>query len=173
MDSDGLRAEAGQVGEICARGDPVMLGYWNRPEETAAALLDGWLHTGDMGYLDDDGFLFVADRLKDMIVTGGENVFSAEVESALQRHPEVAECAVIGIPSDKWGEQVHAIVRRAADSTIDESTLVAHCATLIARFKCPKSIDFRTEPLPLSAVGKVLKADLRRETRPTVVSREV
>ena len=173
VDNDGVSAEAGQVGEICARGDPVMLGYWNRPEETAAALQDGWLHTGDMGYLDDDGFLFVADRLKDMIVTGGENVFSAEVEGALLRHPDVEECAVIGVPSDKWGEQVHAIVRPSAGSTIDEPTLVAHCATLIARFKCPKSIEFRTAPLPLSAVGKVLKADLRRENRPVAIPKEV
>lgn len=121
--SDGSLAEP-DPGEICVRGDPVMLGYWQRPDETAAALQDGWLHTGDIGYLDDDGFLFVADWLKDMIVTGGENVFSAEVESALLRHPDVAECAVIGVPSEVWGEQVHAIVRRMPGSVIEDKALM-------------------------------------------------
>lgn len=161
IDTAGGSVGAGEVGEICVRGDSVMLGYWNRPVETAAALQAGWLHTGDGGSLDADGFLFIADRLKDMIVTGGENVFSAEVEGAMLRHPEVAECAVVGIPSEKWGEQVHAVVRRITGSSVDEAALITHCSTLIARFKCPKTIEFRNEPLPLSAVGKVLKAQLR------------
>jgi len=173
IDGTGALVETGQLGEVCARGDSVMLGYWNRPEETAAALQDGWLRTGDAGYFNGDGFLFIADRLKDMIVTGGENVFSAEVEGALLRHAEVAECAVVGVPSEMWGEQVHAVVRRVPGSTIDAHALIAHCATLIARFKCPKSIEFRVEPLPLSAVGKVLKAELRRGSRPNTASERV
>lgn len=171
--ADGTLADSGEPGEICAKGDSIMLGYWNRPDETAIALRDGWLQTGDIGYFDIDGFLFVADRLKDMIVTGGENVFSAEVEGALLRHPDVAECAVIGVPSETWGEQIHAIVRRVPNAVVDAPTLIAHCATLIARFKCPKSIEFRLEPLPLSAVGKVLKTELRRHGEPTTSTGKV
>ena len=101
---------AGTVGEIAVRGDNVMMGYWERPEETAKAVIDGWMHTGDGGYMDEDGFVYVVDRVKDMIISGGENVYSAEVENALAQHPAVAQCAVIGIPSERWGEQVHAIV---------------------------------------------------------------
>ena len=100
----------GTVGEIAVRGDNVMMGYWERPEETAKAVIDGWMHTGDGGYMDEDGFVYVVDRVKDMIISGGENVYSAEVENALAQHPSVAQCAVIGIPSERWGEQVHAIV---------------------------------------------------------------
>lgn len=159
--ADGLVVPQGSTGELEVRGDSVMLGYWQRPAETAEAFHDGWLRTGDMAWFDDDGFLYIADRLKDMIITGGENVFSSEVENALLRHDEVTECAVFGIPSERWGETVHAVVRRAADSTIDEAGLIAHCSMLIARFKCPKSIAFRSEPLPLSGVGKTLKTELR------------
>ena len=101
----------GTVGEICGRGENVMLGYWNQPELTARTLRNGWLHTGDGGRMDEDGYVYVVDRVKDMIISGGENVYSAEVENAIYQHPAVAECAVIGIPHDKWGEQVHAIVR--------------------------------------------------------------
>jgi long-chain acyl-CoA synthetase len=161
LDPEGRRLPPGRTGEICVRGDNVMLGYWNRPEETAAALAGGWLHTGDAGHLDADGFLFIVDRLKDMVVTGGENVFTAEVENALARHPAVAECAVIGVPDERWGERVHAVVRLREGAAADEAALVAHCAALIARYKCPKSVEFRAEPLPLSAVGKVLKTALR------------
>ena len=104
------RCRRGTVGEIAVRGDNVMMGYWERPEETAKAVIDGWMHTGDGGYMDEDGFVYVVDRVKDMIISGGENVYSAEVENALAQHPAVAQCAVIGIPSERWGEQVHAIV---------------------------------------------------------------
>jgi long-chain acyl-CoA synthetase len=152
---------AGGVGEVCVRGDNVMLGYWRQPQETELALRNGWLRTGDAGYLDDDGFLYIVDRQKDMIVTGGENVFSAEVEATLFRHAAILECAVIGIPDDKWGEQVHAIVRLRPGSSVTDADLISHCAGFIARFKCPKGITFRADPLPVSAVGKVLKAELR------------
>ncbi len=153
----------GEVGEICVRGDNVMLGYWNQPGVTEQALRGGWLHTGDGGRLDEDGVLFVVDRVKDMIVSGGENVYSAETEQAIYAHPAVAECAVIGIPHDTWGEEVHAIVRLKKGATTTESELIDHCKTLIAAFKCPKSIEFREEPLPLSGAGKILKKDLRAE----------
>jgi long-chain acyl-CoA synthetase len=150
---DGSKLKTGAVGEVCLRGDMVMRGYWNRPEETAKALADGWLHTGDAGWLDDDGLLFIVDRLKDMIVSGGENVYSAEVETALMSHPAVLECAVFGIPDDQWGEAVHAVIRLSDGEHADAETLRAHCATRIARYKCPGSITLHSTPLPRSAIG--------------------
>ena len=150
-----------QSGEICARGPNVMQGYWRNDEATAETLRGGWLHTGDVGYFDDEGYLYVVDRVKDMIVSGGENVYSTEVESALYRHPAVLECAVIGIPCGQWGESVHAIVRLRADCTVTELALQEHCKALIAGYKCPRSIEWRSEPLPLTAAGKILKRDLR------------
>jgi len=151
----------GQVGEILVRGAGFMLGYWNQPDLTAEALRGGWMHTGDGGRIDELGLVYVVDRLKDMIVTGGENVYSGEVESALARFPGVAQCAVIGVPDERWGERVHAIVvpRPGAQVAVDE--VMSHCRGLIAGYKCPKSIELRTEPLPLSAAGKVLKHVLR------------
>jgi len=152
----------GTVGEIAVRGDNVMMGYWERPEETAKAIIDGWMHTGDGGYMDEDGFIYVVDRVKDMIISGGENVYSAEVENALAQHPAVAQCAVIGIPSERWGEQVHAIVvaKPGAKATPDE--LMEHCKTLIAGYKCPRSVEVTDKPLPLSGAGKILKRELRK-----------
>ncbi len=161
LDEDGAEVAPGVVGEICARGPNVMLGYWRQPELTAETLRDGWLHTGDGGYMDEDGFLYVVDRLKDMIITGGENVFSAEVENALYQHAAVLECAVIAIPDDKWGERVHAIVRLKPDMAASEDELVAHCRSLIAGYKVPRSFAFRAEALPLSGAGKILKTELR------------
>jgi len=161
----------GEVGEVQVRGENVTRGYWNKPAETDEALRDGWYLTGDLGWLDDEGFLFLVDRSKDMIVTGGENVYSAEVEEALYRHPAVAEAAVIAIPSERWGESVHAVVSVAGGRTVSADELMAHCATLIAGYKVPKSVDIRSDPLPRTAVGKILKRDLRepywegRETR--------
>ena len=152
----------GQVGEIVVRGPIVMKGYWRRPELTAQTLRGGWMHTGDAGYFDDEGFLFVADRIKDMIISGGENVYSVEVENAICSHPDVSQCAVIGIPDQRWGEAVHAIVvPRAGVATLSADSIVMHCRTLIAGYKCPRSIDLRDEPLPLSSVNKVDKAVLR------------
>ena len=120
-----------------------MVGYWNKPDATAAALVDGWYHTGDLGYQDDDGFVYLVDRAKDMIVSGGENVYSTEVEEALAKHPAVLEVAVFGVPHERWGEAVHAVV--VPRDAVDAATLIAHCRTLIADYKVPKAIDIRTE----------------------------
>jgi acyl-CoA synthetase (AMP-forming)/AMP-acid ligase II len=162
VDDQDQEVPPGTVGEIVARGGNVMMGYWNRPEETAAALRDGWMHTGDGGYLDAEGYLFVVDRIKDMIVTGGENVYSVEVENALAKHPAVAACAVIGVPDPDWGERVHAVVVLAAGHSGDQlaEQLRGHVKTLIAGYKAPRTVDF-TDALPLSGAGKILKRELR------------
>lgn len=139
----------------------MMQGYWGRETETREAFRDGWLRSGDVGYVDDGGYLFIVDRLKDMIVSGGENVYSAEVENALSRHPAVASCAVIGIPSERWGEQVHAVVVVRDGAQVTEIELRDHCKEYIAGYKCPASVEFR-DGLPLSAAGKLLKHELRR-----------
>lgn len=161
VDPDGQPVPTGETGEIVVRGPNVMLGYWHKPEQTAEAVRDGWMHTGDAGYLDEDGFLFVVDRIKDMIITGGENVYSAEVENALARHEAVQACAIIGIPSERWGESVHAFVVLVPGASAGGDELGEHCKQLIAGYKCPRSFDFVDE-LPLSGPGKVLKADLRK-----------
>jgi long-chain acyl-CoA synthetase len=161
-DANDEECPPGVVGEVCGRGPNVMLGYWKQPDLTAHTLRNGWLHTGDGGYLDQDGFLYIVDRMKDMIISGGENVYSAEVENALHRHTAVAECAVIGVPDQKWGERVHAIVRLKAGQEAGADELIAHCHGLIAGYKCPRSLEFRQEPLPLSGAGKILKTDLRK-----------
>jgi acyl-CoA synthetase (AMP-forming)/AMP-acid ligase II len=152
----------GVAGEIQVRGETMMSGYWNRPEETAVALRGGWMHTGDVGVMDDRGYVTIVDRLKDMIVTGGENVYSVEVEGALATHPGVAGCAVVGRPDEKWGEAIHAVIVPAAGVHVDEAQLTAHCRSLIAGYKVPRSFEFRAS-LPLSAAGKILKHELRRE----------
>ncbi|MEJ8858185.1 AMP-binding protein [Variovorax robiniae] len=162
VDDEMNEVPRGTVGEIVARGATVMLGYWNKPEQTRSAIVDGWLRSGDAGYMDEEGFVFIVDRLKDMIVSGGENVFSAEVENALARHPAVLECAVIGIPHAQWGESVHAELRLRDGFEVDEEALGIHCAELIAGYKRPRSFNFRTEPLPLSAAGKIIKNELRK-----------
>lgn len=162
LDLDDREAPRGTVGEICGRGDNVMIGYWKQPELTARTLRNGWLHTGDGGYMDEDGYVYVVDRLKDMIISGGENVYSAEVEQALYQHAGVAECAVIGVPDETWGERVHAIVRLKAGATANAEDLIVHCAGLIAGFKCPRSVAFTPDPLPLSGAGKILKGELRK-----------
>jgi long-chain acyl-CoA synthetase len=161
QDDDGTILPPGETGEVCARAGNFMKEYWNRPEETAAAFRDGWYHTGDAGYLDADGYLYLVDRVKDMIVTGGENVYSAEVENALSTHPGVEQVAVIGIPSEQWGEAVHAIVVPTEGSSPTEAELIAHAKERIAGFKVPKSVELRSEPLPLSGALKVLKRELR------------
>ena len=160
VDDLGQEVPRGMVGEIIARGPNVMQGYWNKPELTAATVRDGWMHTGDGGRMDEDGFITVVDRMKDMIKTGGENVYSAEVENALAKHPGVAASAVIAIPSEQWGEAVHAVVVLNRGQVISVAELIAHCKTLIAGYKCPRSIDF-ADALPLSGAGKVLKTKLR------------
>jgi long-chain acyl-CoA synthetase len=151
----------GEVGELWTRSEQNMVGYWNKPEETAKSITaDGWLKTGDAGYLDVEGFLFLTDRVKDMIVSGGENVYPAEVENALASHPSIAEVAVIGVPSEKWGETVKALVVLREGHEGDPASIIAHAKSLLAGYKCPTSVDF-IGVLPRNPSGKVLKKDLR------------
>jgi long-chain acyl-CoA synthetase len=161
QDEDGNIVPNGVPGEVCARSGNFMIGYWKKDDATQEAFRGDWYHTGDAGYLTDDGYLFLVDRVKDMIVTGGENVYSSEVENALASHPAVLQVAVIGIPSEQWGEAVHAIVVLREGVTATEEELIAHTRDSIAGYKVPKSVQFRAEPLPLSGAMKVLKKDLR------------
>jgi long-chain acyl-CoA synthetase len=161
LDAEDKEVPRGTVGEICVSGDVVMQGYWERPEETARALVDGWMHTGDGGTMDQDGFVYIVDRIKDMIVTGGENVYSAEVENVVAQFPAVAQCAVIGIPSERWGESVHAVVVPRPGASIEPDALIAFCHERIAGYKCPRSVEVREKPMPMSGAGKILKRDLR------------
>jgi acyl-CoA synthetase (AMP-forming)/AMP-acid ligase II len=161
VDGDDREVPRGTVGEVVARGDHVMLGYWNKPDETAVALRGGWMHTGDGGYMNDEGYVFIVDRVKDMIITGGENVYSAEVENALAQHPAVAACAVIGVPDPRWGERVHAVVVLRPGESVTPEELSGHCKALIANYKVPRSAEF-VEALPMSGAGKVLKRELRK-----------
>jgi long-chain acyl-CoA synthetase len=158
---DGSPIDGEGIGEIQLRGPHVMAGYWQRPELTAAAMPDGWYRTGDLGERDADGHLFIAGRKKDMIITGGENVYPTEVENALAAHPSVAEVAVFGIPSERWGEEVRAAVVLRAGATAGEAELLAFCRERIGGYKVPKAIDFRTESLPTTGPGKVAKHLLR------------
>ena len=162
VDEQDQDVATGAVGEILLRGPIVSPGYWRRPEESVRTFRDGWLHTGDAGKLDADGYLYVVDRVKDMIVSGGENVYSAEVENALAQHPAVSTAAVIGIPSEQWGEAVHAVVVLRAGATADDAALKAHCRQLVAAYKTPKSFEF-VDALPLTAAGKVSKSLLREK----------
>ena len=163
-DESGHEVPTGTDGEVWARGANFMREYWRMPEQTEAVFTDGWYRTGDAGHVDREGYLFLVDRVKDMIVTGGENVYSVEVENALSTHPSVAQVAVIGIPHDTWGEQVHAVVVLAGDVEAGdelEQTLRDHARSAIAGYKLPKSFEFRSEPLPLSGALKPLKRELR------------
>jgi long-chain acyl-CoA synthetase len=161
QDENGRHLAAGETGEVCVRGGNFMREYWKKPEETTEAFKGGWYHTGDAGYLDAQGYLYLVDRVKDMIVTGGENVYTSEVENALAKHPAVAQVAVIGIPDDKWGEAVHAVVVPYPGASVTPDELIAHARGLIAGYKVPKSIELRASPLPLSGAMKVLKRELR------------
>lgn len=160
VDAAGAEVPRGTVGEITIRGPGVMTGYWGKPDLTAAALAGGWMHSGDGGYMDDDGYVFIVDRLKDMIVTGGENVYSAEVENAIAQHPAVAQCAVIGIPSEQWGEAVHAVIVAKPGASVSAEEIREHCRQRIASYKCPRSAELRSA-LPVSGAGKILKNKLR------------
>jgi acyl-CoA synthetase (AMP-forming)/AMP-acid ligase II len=151
----------GTVGEIVCRGANVMLGYWNRPDETAKALRNGWMHTGDGAYMDDKGYVHIVDRMKDMIISGGENVYSTEVENAIAVHPSVAACAVIGVPDPQWGERVHAVIVPRPGCTTNPTEIREHCRILIAGYKVPRSCEF-VGALPVSPAGKVLKHELRK-----------
>jgi long-chain acyl-CoA synthetase len=152
-----------EIGEIHISGPHVMAGYWRRPEATQAAMPDGWYRTGDLGAHDADGHLFIVGRKKDMIITGGENVYPTEVENALAAHPSVAEVAVFGVPSERWGEEVRAAVVLRAGATAEEAELLQFCRDRIGGYKVPKAIDFHTEPLPMTGPGKVAKSQLRAE----------
>jgi long-chain acyl-CoA synthetase len=158
---DGTRCGPGEPGEIFARGPNIMLGYWNRPEETAKALQNGWYATGDVAYADGNSYLYIVDRAKDMIISGGENVYTTEVENALYAHPGVLETAVFGIPHPSWGEAVHAEVVPKAGVELTADDMIAHCRTLIAGYKLPRSVHIRSDPLPKSGAGKILKKDMR------------
>ncbi|MGH8659587.1 MAG: acyl-CoA synthetase [Gammaproteobacteria bacterium] len=161
VDGEGHEVPSGTIGEIITRGPHVMHGYWNKPAETAQALRGGWMYTGDAGYMDDEGFVYVVDRVKDMIITGGENVYSVEVENAIYQHPSVAMCAVIGIPSEEWGEAIHAVVFCKEGCSVSVAELIAHCKERLVGYKCPRTVDIRQAPLPLSGAGKILKTELR------------
>ncbi|MFO7997217.1 MAG: AMP-binding protein, partial [Dehalococcoidia bacterium] len=159
-DDKGDDVGPGEVGEITVRSKHIMAEYWHKPEETRETIINGWLHTGDMGYYDEEGYIYIADRKKDMIISGGENVYPREVEEILYRHPAVLEAAVIGIPDPYWVEKVHAVVatKKGASATAEE--LVAFCKKHIAGYKVPKTVEFM-DSLPKNAAGKILKKELR------------
>jgi long-chain acyl-CoA synthetase len=161
VDDQGNDVQPGEVGEIVARGPNIMQGYWNKPEETAAAFRQGWFCTGDLATVDEEQFIFMVDRKKDMIITGGENVYSTEVENALYQHPAVLEAAVIGVPDDRWGEAVLALVVLKPHAAASDVDLIEHCRGLIAHYKCPRRVEICQAPFPKSGSGKILKASLR------------
>ncbi len=161
VDDSGRAIDAGQHGELAARGANVMRGYWSNPEETALAFRDGLFRTGDLGYQDEAGYFYILDRLKDMIVTGGENVYSGEVEAVISQHPAVRETAVFGIPDPQWGELVMACVVVKSERTLTAAELTAHCRRSLARYKIPRRIEFSENELPKSGSGKILKRILR------------
>jgi long-chain acyl-CoA synthetase len=159
----GVDVAPGTVGEIWINGPTIVRGYYNNPEATAAAFTDGWFHTGDLGYVDEDGFVHVVDRVKDVVIRGGENVYAAEVEAALFEHPDIADAAVVGVPHSSLGEAVAAVVARRPGSDLDAEAVRAHVAERLAAFKVPSVVDFRDAGLPRTATGKVLKRQLRDE----------
>jgi acyl-CoA synthetase (AMP-forming)/AMP-acid ligase II len=160
LDDTGKPLPQGETGEICVRSDVVMMGYYKQPDKTAETIIDGWLHTGDLGHIDTEGFLHITDRKKDVIITGGFNVYPSEVEQVLWSHPAVLDCAVIGVPDDKWGEAVKAVVELKPDAQATPDELIALCKAQVGSVKAPKSVDFIAS-LPRSPVGKVLKKDIR------------
>jgi long-chain acyl-CoA synthetase len=161
QDEHGAPLARGKEGEVCAKGGNFLREYWHRPEQTEQVMRGGWYHTGDVGHIDADGYVYLVDRLNDMIVSGGENVYSIEVENAISTHPAVAQVAVIGIPHPVWGEQVHAIVVLRPGCSATDREIMDHAKESIAAYKVPKTIDFRTEPLPMSGALKPLKRELR------------
>ena len=158
----GVTLKIDEGGEVLARSNVILEGYWEQPEETEAALRDGWFHTGDGGVIGDDGYLTIQDRKKDVIITGGENVSSIEVEDVIFSHPDVAEVAVIGVPDEKWGETIKALVVKTEGSELTEQELIDYCKSKVARFKAPSSIEFREE-LARTATGKLQKFKLRQQ----------
>jgi acyl-CoA synthetase (AMP-forming)/AMP-acid ligase II len=163
VDPDGNDVPTGEVGELWIKGPNIVKGYWNKPEATAAAISDGWLHSGDIARVDDEGFVYIVDRAKDMIIRGGENVYCVEVEAALFEHPGVTDAAAIGIPHHVLGEEVGAVVHLAPGTSATEGELREFVAARLAPFKVPVRIWFRDEPLPRNPNGKILKRDLKAE----------
>jgi long-chain acyl-CoA synthetase len=162
VDDAGKKLPFGKIGEIVVKGEVVMRGYWKNEEATAETLRNGWLHTGDLGYLDKRGYLFIADRKKDFILSGGANIYPREVEEVILRHPAVSEVAVIGVPDPLWGESVKAVVVLKENIKAIESEIIAFCKAHVASYKKPKSVEF-VETLPKSAYGKILKRELREK----------
>ncbi|MET7464317.1 class I adenylate-forming enzyme family protein [Nonomuraea sp. NPDC005501] len=163
VDPAGKELPRGEVGELCVRGPNVIMGYWNKPRATAETFVDGWLHTGDLARMDEEGFVYIVDRAKDMVIRGGENVYCAEVEAALFEHPAVDDAAVIGVPHDELGEEVGAVVRLTLGASVTDGELREFLAGRIAKFKIPVHVWFREEELPRNPGGKILKTRLRRE----------
>jgi long-chain acyl-CoA synthetase len=170
VDGNGNARPTGEVGELWVKGAPVIAGYLNRPEATAEAITDGWLHTGDIARFDEDGFLFIVDRLKDMVIRGGENVYCAEVESAIYEHPAVAECSVFGVADERLGEEVGAAVYCKPGTEVHPEALRAHCRSLISSHKVPRYLWVLSEPLPRNANGKFLKRALKEMLDPAKVA---
>jgi long-chain acyl-CoA synthetase len=162
-DADGRALGPNRVGEIWFRGPHLIRGYWNKPEATAQTIVDGWLRTGDIGRIDEEGFVYVEDRAKDMVLRAGENVYCAEVEAAIYEHPAVYECAVFGLPHERLGEEVAAAIRLKPGATLGEAELRSELAKRIAPFKIPSVVAWRSEPLPRNPAGKILKRELRDE----------
>jgi long-chain acyl-CoA synthetase len=163
VNTEGREVAPGEVGEIIAKGPNIMVGYWNKPQETADALRDGWLYTGDLATVDDEGYIYIVDRKKDMIITGGENVFSTEVENVLYTHPAILEAAVVGVPDVTWGEAIKAIVVLKPGMQASPEEVMEHCRSHIAHFKVPRSVDFYAGARPKSGSGKILKRELREK----------
>jgi len=163
VDQDLADINPGEVGEIIARGPNIMLGYWKRPEDTNSAVRDGWLYTGDLATVDDEGYLYLVDRKKDMIVTGGENVFSTEVEAVIYQHPAIKEAAVIAVPDPDWGEAVHACIALKDDQTLSPDDLIDFCRGFLANYKMPRSVEIIQGELPKGGSGKILKKELREK----------
>jgi long-chain acyl-CoA synthetase len=161
VDEEGKEVSEGQLGELLIQGPTITPGYWNRPDATAESVRDGWLHTGDLGYRDSDGFYFVVDRAKDMILRGGENVYCTEIDNTLADHPEIDEAAVVGVADPELGERVKAIVRRVPGSDLSENAVRSHVAAHLASFKVPEFVEFVSDPLPRNPAGKLLKNALR------------
>jgi acyl-CoA synthetase (AMP-forming)/AMP-acid ligase II len=164
---DGTECAPHESGEVLVRGGHIMLGYWNRPDATADSLKDGWLHTGDGGIMDEEGYVYIQDRIKDMIISGGENVYPAEIENVIMGHPGVADAAVIGIPSQKWGESPLAIVVKRGEAELTEADVLTHCEGKLARFKQPVAVRF-IDVVPRNPSGKALKKDLRVQFKDVV-----
>jgi acyl-CoA synthetase (AMP-forming)/AMP-acid ligase II len=161
VDENDNEVPIGDTGEICIKGPTVFKGYFNQPEATAAAIVNGWFHTGDVGRLDEDGYLYVVDRIKDVIIRGGENIYAAEIEAVLYEHPDVSEAAIVGLPDEKYGEIVGAYVRLHDGAIATEDDLREWVRGRLAAFKVPAVVDIRSDALPRNATGKVLKRELR------------